>query len=228
MRVLRKLDKFIPRYARLPLLTVLIFNFIVYYSPKFLVTADRLHYLRSAFDDSLPRVPFFIFIYVLAFLQWIFGYIIIARDSPERCYRILTGELIAKTITLAFFLLYPTALRHEPVEVTGPSTWVLAFIYAADEPPINLFPSLHCLESWLCFRGAVGLRKMPRWYAWLQLIFTLLVFTSVLLVKQHVWPDILGGIAVAELGQLLRRLFHAERLFEKLNPQGDPHEKNIR
>ena len=84
MRVLRKLDKFIPRYARLPLLTVLIFNFIVYYSPKFLVTADRLHYLRSAFDDSLPRVPFFIFIYVLAFLQWIFGYIIIARDSPER------------------------------------------------------------------------------------------------------------------------------------------------
>ena len=114
------------------------------------------------------------------------------------------------------------------MEVTGPSTWVLAFIYAADEPPINLFPSLHCLESWLCFRGAVGLRKMPRWYAWLQLIFTLLVFTSVLLVKQHVWPDILGGIAVAELGQLLRRLFHAERLFEKLNPQGDPHEKNIR
>ena len=57
---------------------------------------------------------------------------------------------------------------------------------------------------------------MPRWYVWLQLGFTLLVFASVLLVKQHVWPDILGGVAVAELGLLLSRLFHADRLAEKL------------
>lgn len=217
MNAIRKLlDKYIPKYARLPLLTVLIFNFIVYYSPKLLVSAERLHYLRTDFDDSLPLVPAFIFIYVLAFLQWGFGYIIIARDSRECCYRILTGELIAKTITWAIFLIYPTAIRHEPVEVTGLATWSLAFIYAADIPTINLFPSLHCLESWLCFRGALGLRRMPRWYAWLQLGFTLLVFASVLLVKQHVWPDILGGVAVAELGLLLSRLFHADRLAEKL------------
>ena len=57
---------------------------------------------------------------------------------------------------------------------------------------------------------------MPKWYTWFQLVFTLLVFAATILVKQHVWPDILGGIAIAELGQLLRRIFHAERVFEKL------------
>lgn len=229
MKALRKLlDKYIPQYARWPLLTVLFFNFFVYYTPKFLVSSERLHYLSSPLDDALPRIPVMILVYVLAFLQWGFGYIIIARDSKERCYRILTGELIAKAIAYAIFLIYPTAIRHEPVEVTELSTWILAFIYMADEPAINLFPSVHCLESWLCFRGAIGLKKMPRWYTWFQLGFTLLVFAAVLLVKQHIWPDILGGVAVAELGVLLSRLLHAERLFEKLFPQGDANEKNTR
>ena len=58
---------------------------------------------------------------------------------------------------------------------------------------------------------------MPRWYAWAQGVFSFLVFASVLLVKQHVWPDILGGIADAELGILLNRLLHADRLIEKLD-----------
>ena len=217
IRFIRSLiEKYIPKYARLPLLVVLIFNFFVYYSPKFLVPEERLHYLSTAFDDSLPLVPVFIFIYVLAFLQWGFGYIIIARDSRERCYRILTGELIAKTIAWIIFLAYPTAIDHPFPAVTGPATWLLVFIYKSDIPTINLFPSLHCLESWLCFRGAVGLKKMPKWYTWFQLVFTLLVFAATILVKQHVWPDILGGIAIAELGQLLRRIFHAERVFEQL------------
>ena len=217
MKLIRSLiDKYIPKYARLPLLVVLIYNFLVYFSPKFLISEDRLHYLTTAFDDSLPLVPVFIFIYVLAFLQWGLGYIIIARDSRERCYRILTGELIAKTITWIIFLAYPTAIDHQAPPVTGPATWLLAFIYWSDIPTINLFPSLHCLESWLCFRGAIGLKRMPRWYTWFQLVFTLLVFASTLLVKQHVWPDILGGIAVAELGQLLRRIFRADRLFARL------------
>lgn len=212
----RQLDLLIPKYARRPLLTVLIFNFIVYFFTKLLISPNRYHYLHTALDDALPRVPGLIYIYVLAFLQWGLGYIIIARDSRERCYRILTGELIAKAITMTIFLAYPTAIQHAPVEVTDFTTWFLAFIYWSDTPCINLFPSLHCLESWLCFRGALGLKKMPKWYAWFQLCFTLSVFVTVLLVKQHVWPDILGGVAVAELGQLLRRLFRAERVFEKL------------
>ena len=215
-RIKRIYETFLPKYTRKPLLIVLIFNFIVYYSPKFLVSPQRLHYLSTPLDDSLPLVPAFIFIYVLAFAQWALGYIIIARDSRERCYRILTGELIAKTVTWVIFMAYPTAIDHGTVQVKDFATWALNFIWISDIPTINLVPSLHCLESWLCFRGAIGLRRMPRWYPWLQLCFTLLVFASTLLVKQHVWPDILGGIAVAELGQLLRRLFRAERIFEGL------------
>ena len=223
MKLIRSLiEKYIPKYARLPLLVVLIYNFLVYYSPKFLISEDRLHYLTTAFDDSLPLVPVFIFIYVLAYVQWVVGYIIIARDSKERCCRFLSGELLAKAVTMAILLIYPTTLVRPPVEIHDFTTWTLDFIYHADTPT-NLFPSLHCLASWLCFRGSLGLRRMPKWYAWLQGLFSLLVFASVLLVKQHVWPDILGGIAVAELGQLLSRLTRADRLLEKMDPSSRSH-----
>ena len=65
--------------------------------------------------------------------------------------------------------------------------------------------------------GQPGLKKLPRWYPWAQLGFTLLVFASVVLVKQHVWPDILGGVAAAELGLLLTRLLRLDRLFARLD-----------
>ena len=113
-------------------------------------------------------------------------------------------------------LAYPTTFCRPPIEVTGFSTWLTSLIYQSDTPT-NLFPSMHCVASWFCFRGSLGLKKMPRWYAWAQGFFSLLVFASVLLVKQHVWPDIIGGIAVAELGILLARVFHWEHLIEKLS-----------
>lgn len=213
-KIKRLYDQLIPRYARIPLLTILAFNFFVYYLPKLLEPHLKLHTIHTALDDKLPLIPGFVFLYVLAFAQWFFGYIIIARDSPERCYRILSGELIAKALSLCVFLFYSTRMDRPEIEVHSFSTWALAFIYRVDTP-INLFPSLHCLESWLCFRGAIGLKRMPRWYPWMQLVLTLLVFAAVLLVKQHVWPDILGGIAFAELGQLLRRIFRADRLMAK-------------
>ena len=46
---------------------------------------------------------------------------------------------------------------------------------------------------------------MPRWYKWVNFVFSLLVCASTVLVKQHVFVDIFAGIAVVELGLLLAR-----------------------
>lgn len=76
---------------------------------------------------------------------------------------------------------------------------------------------MHCLASWLCFRFSRKLKRLPRWFGWAQGVFTLLVFASVVLVKQHSWLDIPGGVAAAELGILLSRLLRADRLGETLS-----------
>ena len=216
-RILAFYDWLIPRYARRALLAVVIMNFLCYYIPKaFESGRSDLHMISTALDDALPRIPAFIFIYVLAYVQWVVAYIVITRDSSEHCFHFVGGELTSKFIAMAILLIYPTTFVRPPVEVTNFSTWVMSLIYKSDTPT-NLFPSMHCVASWFCFRGSLGLKKMPKWYAWAQGFFSLLVFASVLLVKQHVWPDILGGIAVAELGILLSRLFHGERLIRKLS-----------
>jgi len=216
-RILDFYDRLIPRYARKPLVLVILFNFLCYYIPKALEShRSDLHMISTRLDDALPRIPAFILIYVLAYVQWVVAYIIITRDSREHCCRFVSGELISKIIAMIILLVYPTTFIRPPVEVTSFSTWLMSLIYQSDTPT-NLFPSMHCVASWFCFRGSLGLKRMPKWYAWAQGFFSLLVFASVLLVKQHVWPDILGGIAVAEAGILAARLLHGERLIEKLS-----------
>ena len=216
-RILDLYDRLIPRYARKPLVLVILFNFLCYYIPKALEShRSDLHMISTRLDDALPRIPAFILIYVLAYVQWVVAYIVITRDSRVHCCRFVSGELSSKIIAMIILLAYPTTFVRPPVEVTNFTTWVMSLIYKSDTPT-NLFPSMHCVASWFCFRGSLGLKKMPKWYAWAQGFFSLLVFASVLLVKQHVWPDILGGIAVAEAGILVARLFHGERLIEKLS-----------
>ena len=217
-RILDLYDRLIPRYARKPLVLVILFNFLCYYIPKALEShRSDLHLISTRLDDALPRIPAFILIYVLAYVQWVVAYIVITRDSRERCCRFVSGELTSKIIAMIILLAYPTTFVRPPVEVTSFTTWVTSLIYKSDTPT-NLFPSMHCVASWFCFRGSLGLKKMPKWYAWAQGFFSLLVFASVLLVKQHVWPDILGGIAVAEAGILVARLLHGERVIERISP----------
>ncbi len=204
----------VPNYAVIPLLLVLGWNCLVYYGVGLLAPLRQFHEVHTALDDRLPLLPGFVYIYVLAFLQWGVGFLIIAKDSKARCYQVLSGELVAKVIALVILLLVPVTMRRPSFTPVGLSGHLLALIYAIDRP-INLFPSLHCLESWQVFRGSVRLKRYGRWYAWAQLVFTLLVFAAVLLVKQHVWPDVVAGIAVGELGRWLAKRLGADRLLAR-------------
>lgn len=210
------LKTLIPKYARFPLLAALFLNCTVFW-PTRPLTAGAVHYdLSIGLDSAVPFVPAFIVVYVLAFVQWVMGYIVICRESEERCYRVLSGEMLTKLVCGLFFLLLPTSMVRPEVTGTDIFSRMTALIYALDTP-VNLFPSIHCVESWICFRGTLGCKSIRRWYKTLMLVFTLLVFASVLLVKQHLAADVLGGLVLAELGQLLAPVLHLDRLLERVN-----------
>ena len=79
-----------------------------------------------------------------------------------------------------------------------------SLIYQMDAP-VNLFPSIHCLESWCCIHAAFCMKKTPRWYLPVTIVMSLCVFASTLLVKQHVFIDIIGGILVFEAGYFIAK-----------------------
>lgn len=215
---MKKLYSFLfPKYARLPLLLVLVFNCLVYWIPPLIQGDDITRYSLAiqGVDNVIPFIPAFIVVYVLSYVQWAFSYIYHCHESRELCYRMTTSDLIAKAITLVFFIALPAEIVRPDVTDGGIFNWLTQLIYSMDKP-ISLFPSIHCLESWMCFRTATMMAKRNRWYSGAQFVFTLLVFASVVFVKQHFFVDILGGIAVVEIGLFVYKKWETTHIFEKL------------
>ena len=214
-RIQQGLERILPSYARIPLVLLVIINLIVYEGTQFLMLHAKHWDLALPLDARIPFRPAWIVIYILAYLQWAVGFIVISRESREHCYRVFMGEIIAKLICMLFFIALPTRIERPVVEGSGFIAWLMRLVYAGDLPG-NLFPSIHCLESWICFRGAIGMKRTPRWYAPAMLVLTLMVFASTLLVKQHVLVDIPAGVLVAEVGLLLSDKLRAGRLLDRM------------
>lgn len=197
--MLKQTNPLIPKYAIKPLALALLVNSCVYMGIAQLRRFLTFSSLETPLDTALPFLAPFVLFYVLAFVQWGLNYLLIARDSKELCYRFAFGNIIAKIICLFFFLLLPTTLARPEVTGTDLCSRLVRLIYTSD-PPVNLFPSIHCLESWCCIRASFLLKKSNRAYQTATLIMSLGVFASTLFIKQHVIADVFGGIVVFEAG----------------------------
>jgi membrane-associated phospholipid phosphatase len=84
--------------------------------------------------------------------------------------------------------------------VTGNSIWDMAmrFLYQVDSAD-NLFPSIHCLTSWMCYIGIRGRKNVPLGYRIFSCLMAVAVFLSTLTTKQHVLVDVAGGVLLAEI-----------------------------
>ncbi|MDE6141365.1 MAG: phosphatidic acid phosphatase, partial [Bacilli bacterium] len=195
---MKKLTNVVPKYAYFPLLMAIVVNTLVYNVSK-LVTNHFVHYdFTMPIDDFIPVVPIFITIYVFCYIEWLVGYIMISRESKDYCFHYIAADIIAKLICLLCFCVVPTTYVR-PKLGNGIFNNMIAFIYKIDGP-VNLFPSIHCLESWMCFRSSIKMRKVNKLYKIFTFVYAIFVFLSVVFVKQHVFIDIIGGILVMELG----------------------------
>ena len=220
----RKPYNLLPSYARVPLVSMVCVHGLAYYATR-LVTQRMTHFDFSLpVDGVIPFIPAFSVIYVLAYVQWVAGYILIARDSRELCCRVISGEIISKLICMALFLLVPTTMTRAEIVSDGFFDRIVGCIYRLDAAD-NFFPSIHCLESWVCFRGAMRMKKTGSWYRYFTLLFSLLVFASTVLIKQHAAVDIMGGVLTAEIGQQIGQRIDPKGwklLFFQHNRSGEP------
>ncbi len=207
MQKIRKflLDK-VPLYGWLAIIAIVTVNMLVYYGSRLLTSSMTHHNITSAVDRHIPFVPAFVLVYIIvAYGQWWFGYYLAAREDKKTVLTIFSAELIAKLLCLVVFLVYPTTMDRAQITGTDVFSRMVELLYSADTPD-NLFPSIHCLESYLLWRTLPLLKKAPAWYKKVTPFISLSVFASVLLVKQHVAVDILGAIVVTEIGLLTMKL----------------------
>lgn len=199
---MRKFLKSIPGYGWLAAILWLVLNCTVYFGTRLLPNDAVRHAVALPLDAKIPFVPAMITIYILSYLYWGASYLRIAREEKSAVWPFFAGAYIAKMICLICLLAYPTEIvRPEP---TGSDVFsaLTRMIYSLDAPN-NLFPSIHCLESWLCFRGLCKIRGLCRGVKIGAFVFTVLVCASTVLVRQHYLLDIPAGILTGEIGLAL-------------------------
>lgn len=178
------------------LILCLIVNCSVYWVTQFLMSGVYHYDLTIAFDMAVPLQPWWVIIYVLSFPFWALMYILIAREGEEQCAKLVITDIVAKIICGVFFVVMPTTIAR-PELGDGLGDFLLGIIYGVDMP-FNLFPSIHCLVSWLCF---IGIRKEKNASFKLKLYtcaFAIAICLSTQLTKQHYIVDLVSGVVMAE------------------------------
>lgn len=192
------LEKIVPAYAILSLITCCALNSVIYFGTQRLMAGAKHYDLSIPLDEKIPFQQDWIFIYVFCYVTWTIGYIIISRQGREHWFRFALADMMSRLICGAFFIFLPTTIIRPEITEDGVANMLVNLIYTID-PATNLFPSIHCLVSWLCFLGVRNRKNVSKWYKFTVCIYAFLVFVSVVTLKQHVLMDIFAGVIIAEI-----------------------------
>jgi hypothetical protein len=202
------LSHILPSWAVLPLAAVLVANGIAYYGSRLLADHRFHHDLTTSLDNKIPLIPGFVWIYILAFVFWIINYILAAKRGKDMFYRFIATDLTVHLICFLVFVIFPTTNVRPEIAGNSLSEKMLSFIYAMDggSKPFNLFPSIHCYVSWLCYRGLKGAKEIPRWYQKASGVMACLVIVSTQVLKQHYLWDAVAAVALVEAAWYFYRI----------------------
>ena len=193
-------EKYLPLWSILPLRSIFVLNCLIYWGSSAL-TAGRYHFdFTMAFDREVPLLPVFVWFYILAFPFWAVGYLLAARRGKDMFYRFVATDLTIHFICFICFILIPTTNIRPEIPGNTLSEKILALVYSLDggNSPSNLFPSIHCYVSWMCWKGVEGSEKVPKWYQRFSLVFAILIIISTQVLKQHYIVDAAAALLLVE------------------------------
>lgn len=194
----KSIGRIIPVYGFFSVIFCFVFNSLIYTGLQIIMGKARHYDLTTKWDRQIPFEPWWSVIYLGCFLFWAVNYILITRQGKENWYKFATGDYLSRIICGICFILLPTTNVRPEVVGDGLAQQLIRFVYFMDAPT-NLFPSIHCLVSWLCFVGIRGKKGVPRWYQVFSCIFAVAVFASTLFTKQHYIVDVIAGVILAEV-----------------------------
>ena len=146
----RYIDPWLPLYYILPFAVSVSLNTVVYYVTQWMSRGWKHWNMETTLDRMIPVLPGFTVIYFLFFLFCTLNTIVIAHQGRKLAYRFLASDMLSRLICGFFFLVCPTT-NVRPADLgTGLGSDLLRLLYDMDLP-VNLFPSIHCLASWMCF-----------------------------------------------------------------------------
>ncbi|MBQ0070487.1 MAG: phosphatase PAP2 family protein [Spirochaetales bacterium] len=188
---------------------ILLYKFLVYDTSRLLAVGIP-HDLSTPYEDLVPLIPGFIYIYFGSYLFWVVNYFLSLKEDKCKARAFAAADSLGETVAFFCFVFFPCTMVRPEIQGTGSAEKLLLFLYKIDGPD-NLFPSLHCFNSILAFLGIYRNPKIKKGYKVFSLLFALLVCASTLFVKQHVLVDTLFGMLLAPLSYGVGKLLFQPR-----------------
>ena len=199
----------------LPITLSLLIYLLSYYIPKIVVNINNVHYLTCAIDELIPLFSPSVVIYLLAFGQWLLGGLILLKYETNQGYRMVSAYIIGSLIGLITFIVYPTAIIRNPIEVHNVFDWILVRVCSLDSI-VNACPSFHCFCSTIVIHIVYNYKPVNKKFLIANFIFSIMIYASTLLTKQHYFIDVPCGILLADISILISKKINFNRLFENI------------
>lgn len=173
---------------------ILVIQIILYFgSERF---QHVFHNPQRRLDQHIPRIPAFVYPYVLWFPLIVIFPIGLYYFSPGNWVALQIAWIFCVVVSVVAYLVYPTTFQREKLG-QGRTERMLALVYKTSYRGVNCAPSLHCSTSMMIAFVAVVTNQMPWWLRVISVLVSLSIILATQFTKQHVLLDLLTAIPVA-------------------------------
>lgn len=205
---IKKEKKFI-----ISLCILMIGQMIMYWFLKLFQTNPT--YINFYLDQKIPFIGWFVYIYNIFYPFCIIAFYFLYKKDDKTYYKAIISGVIGFIICDIIFLASPTIMYRMPLPNCDPITnFVLEITYYFDDPPLNCFPSIHCL---FCFQVIFGyiLSKHNLKTKIIVISIASLIILSTLFVKQHYIYDVIAAFLVCVIANMIESIFKIYQGFKK-------------
>lgn len=210
-----KIKKFIKDNKKfiITIIILLVGQAFLYFSLKFFQTNPK--YINYYLDEKIPFIGRFIYIYNMFYPFTLLAFYYLYKRDEKAYYKGVISGVIGYLICDVIFLIYPTIMYRPAIPNISPITdFVIKVTFAGDNPPLNCFPSIHCLFSFQLiysfFFSKLSIKEKIS-----VTVVALLIIISTLFVKQHYFYDIISAFLICIITNIVEDLLGIYNKFKK-------------
>ncbi len=164
-------------------------------------------YISYYLDDKIPFWGWLVYIYNMFYPFFVIVFYLLYKKDEKAYFKGIISCMIGVVICDIIYLFLPTIMYRPVTPNYDPLTnLVLKITFFFDEPPLNCFPSLHCL---FCFQEIFSYIKSKcttKRKIWVICGSTLIIL-STLFIKQHFIYDVISAFLICLLANTLESIF---------------------
>ena len=173
-------------------------------------------YIDYYLDNEIPFLGRFVYIYDTFYPFVLLSFYIIYKNDEKAYYKGIIAGVIGFIICDIIFLSLPTIMYRPliPENIDSLTKLILKITFLYDSPPLNCFPSIHCLFSFQVIYSTI-FSKVNGKTKFLITFYSILVIVSTLFIKQHYIFDVISAFLIVIIASLITDLFKFYDKFKK-------------